>query len=349
MFEVAGPGSIAAPIANNWLSRPGLRDNSSVLLRLSRTLLVLASGCALVSCGGASDPALRTNLDPPVVRRTTAPVVPSPESPEPEEGEPAEVAASAEPEPGPLPAAVAATITAIAARRPERRDDAFIKVGDSATVSRSFLRCLSRDDSIQLAGRDDLLPILERFRAVRVGARDPFSRESIAAGVGWSVPRVLRGTPPPLVREVRAVNPRFALIMFGGNDVELGRLSRYESRMRALVERLANLGVVPVLSTIPPRNDEEEADREVPRYNAVIRAIAEERHLPLIDLHAALLELPNRGLASDGVHPSAPVRDGRAQGCDFTSTGLQFGQNVRNLMTLEMLGVLTEALAVSET
>ena len=239
---------------------------------------------------------------------------------------------------------VADMIIAIVERRPGRRADAFIKVGDSATVNRAFLRCLSDERTTELDGREELSSVLARFRSARIGRRDPFSRESLAAGVGWSVPRVLRGSPAPVVREVRQVNPRFALIMFGSNDIELGRLGRYESRMRALTERLISLGVVPVLSTIPPRNDEADADERVPDYNAVIRAIAEERHLPLIDLYGALMPLPNRGLASDGLHPSAPVRDGRAQGCDFTESGLQFGQNVRNLLTLEMLFALSAVL-----
>lgn len=239
---------------------------------------------------------------------------------------------------------VEAHVRLIAARVPRRNEDVFVKVGDSATVSRIYLQCLSRDEALRLDGRDELRPILERFRAASIPGGDPFTRESLAAGVGWSANRPLRGSPTPLAREVRTTNPRFALVMFGSNDVELGRVGRYEGRMEALVERLVAWGVVPVLSTIPQRNDDPEADQRVPRYNDAVRALAQARRLPLIDLNRALEPLPERGLASDGVHPSAPVVDGRARGCDFTEQGLQHGQNVRNLLTLRVLGRLAAVL-----
>jgi hypothetical protein len=247
-----------------------------------------------------------------------------------------------------LPPQVEAHVREVAARVPRRHDAVFIKVGDSATVNRAFMRCLSDDDELWLDGRDELRPTIERIRAARVPGGDSFARDSEAAAVGWSAHLVLRGAPSHLAEEVRATNPRFALVMFGSNDVELGRIARFGTRMTALVDRLLEWGVVPVLSTIPRRNDDPEADREVPRYNALIRALAEGRRVPLVDLERALRALPERGLASDGVHPSAPVVDGRARGCDFTARGLRFGQNVRNLLNLRMLAHLQGVLAREE-
>ena len=243
-----------------------------------------------------------------------------------------------------LSPAVIAHAREIASRR-TRREDVFIKVGDSATVNRAFMQCFSDDDEIALDGRDALRPLIDRVRATRVRGTDSFRRESRAAGVGWSVYRVLSGPSSALAEEVRAMSPRYALVMFGGNDVETGSLRRYESRMNELVDRLTRWGVVPILSTIPPRNDDPEADQQVPRFNAALRALAEERRLPLVDLHAAMLAQPDRGLASDGVHPSAPVRGGRAHGCDLTAEGLEHGQNVRNLLNLQMIAALRAALA----
>jgi len=117
----------------------------------------------------------------------------------------------------------------------------------------------------------------------------------------------------------------------------MGRLGRYTTRMETLVERLLDWGIVPVLSTIPRRNDDADADAQVPRYNGVIRDLAERRRLPLVDLEAALDALPRRGLASDGVHPSAPVVDGRAHGCDLSESGLEHGLNLRMLDHLRTL------------
>ncbi|HJL14721.1 MAG TPA: SGNH/GDSL hydrolase family protein [Sandaracinaceae bacterium LLY-WYZ-13_1] len=243
-----------------------------------------------------------------------------------------------------LSPAVVARVREVAARVGRRRPEVFVKVGDSATVNRAFMRCLTDDDELDLGAHEALRPMIERIREARVEGGDSFSRDSEAASVGWSAHLVLRGSPTPLATEVRAANPRFALVMFGSNDVELGRLSRFGTRMTAVVDRLLGWGVVPVLSTIPQRNDDAEADRQVPRYNAVIRALARARRVPLVDLNRALRGLPERGLASDGVHPSAPVVEGRARGCDFTASGLRFGQNLRNLLNLQMLARLQEVL-----
>ncbi|MFK7987697.1 MAG: SGNH/GDSL hydrolase family protein [Sandaracinaceae bacterium] len=239
---------------------------------------------------------------------------------------------------------VEARVREIASRR-ARSADVFIKVGDSATVSRTFMRCFAFDEGLALDGRDELRPTIEAVRSARVQGGTSFTRDSEAAGVGWSVSRVLRGSPTPIAEEVRALSPRFALVMFGGNDIELGRLGRYETRMATLVERLAGWGVVPVLSTIPRRNDDAEADAQVPRYNAVVRALAESQNLPLVEFAEGVDALPRHGLASDGVHPNSPVVDGRAQGCDFTAHGLEHGQNARNLLNLRMLQHLRELLA----
>jgi hypothetical protein len=45
-----------------------------------------------------------------------------------------------------------------------------------------------------------------------------------------------------------------------------------------------------------------------------------------------LVSLPNRGLSSDGVHPSV----GPAS-ADFTPANLQYGMTARNLTTLQAL------------
>ena len=176
------------------------------------------------------------------------------------------------------------------------------------------MRCLSNDEHLDLGGRDELRPVIDRVRGARVRGGDAFARESEAAGVGWNARRVLSGSPTPLATEIRTID-------------------------------LVRWGVVPVLSTIPGRNDDAEADAQVPAYNGAVRELARRHHLPLVDLHRALEPLPQRGLASDGVHPNSPVVDGRAHGCDFSGEGLAFGQNVRNLLNLRMVAHLTALLA----
>lgn len=232
----------------------------------------------------------------------------------------------------------------LAAEHPNLRDDVFMKVGDSATASRVFMHCFAHDDRLVLDGREDLRPTIEAVRAARVPGGTSFDRQSQAAAVGWRVTQLLRGTPSPVVSEMRELSPRFAVVLIGGNEASLRRVPRYERQMDELVGRILARGVMPILTTIPPRNDDPEEDEEVLAFNAVLHALADRRALPLVDLHAVMLTLPGRGLASDGIHPNAPVRDGRAHGCDFGPEGRQYGMNQRNLRTLEMIAALRAAL-----
>jgi len=280
---------------------------------------------------------------PPVEPEATPPPAAEP-APEPAP-EPVEWSVHDPDAPITLPPEVYATVRAAVRAHPRRNEDVFAKIGDSATASRLFMRCFAEDDELELAGRDELRPVIERIRAARVAGRTSFSRESEAAIVGRSVHQLMRGSPSPVTAEIRALSPRYALVMFGGNDIEIGRLDLYSTSMLALVDQLLANGTIPILSTIPARLDDAESNREVPRYQAVIRAVARARRVPLVDLHRAIDDLPNRGLASDGVHPNAPVVDGRAHACDFGETGMQHGMNVRNLLNLRVIAHLQEYLS----
>ena len=71
--------------------------------------------------------------------------------------------------------------------------------------------------------------------------------------------------------------------------------------------------------------------------NALIRALAASRHLPLIDYWAAMLPLPRHGIEEDGIHPSVFRSDGDAQAGVLSDAGLAYGYNMRNLTALLML------------
>ncbi|HEY5920234.1 MAG TPA: SGNH/GDSL hydrolase family protein, partial [Kofleriaceae bacterium] len=75
-------------------------------------------------------------------------------------------------------------------------------------------------------------------------------------------------------------------------------------------------------------------------FNRFIRAIAQGRGIPLVDLHRDMAPLPNRGLSSDGIHPSVSPNGA----CVLTSAGLAYGYNVRNLISVEALARVRAAL-----
>lgn len=216
------------------------------------------------------------------------------------------------------------------------RRDVFIKVGDSNTVNPAFLGCFARKD-VRLGAHAALAPTLDFFRSHIVdGRRTSFDRVTEAARVGWLAGAVLAGERAPLEREIAALRPAFAVVMLGTNDNRPGGIEPFTKNLAEVVDRALALGVVPLVSTIPPRTDSPAAAARVAELNAVVRSLAEERQVPLMDLHAALLPLRGRGLAADGVHLQVAGKDS-PHGCWFTRDALSRGMNVRNLVTLTAL------------
>ncbi len=197
---------------------------------------------------------------------------------------------------------------------------AVAKVGDSITVSNQFFHCFENSS-------DSVTPEIDQTIAHFGG----FDRTSLTAGVGWSSNMALSGSPSPLQREIAAINPSVAVVMYGTNDAEGGNLDAYGGNLLSIVDLLIERGVVPIVSTIPPR-DYNANDARVPFYNAMARAVAQARQVPLVDLHRELLPLPGYGLSGDGLHPR-----GAGGGCDFSANGMQAGYNVRNRVTIEAL------------
>lgn len=231
----------------------------------------------------------------------------------------------------PLTEDLAENLRAIASRS-GRTENVLSRVGDSITRSTSFLNCFA-GTRIDLAGRTELMATIDHFDAGGVGGVDPFSRVSLAATDGWSASAAL-APPAPIDAEIAAVHPGYASLMFGTNDVGFRSADAYAADMLTLADRLIAAGAIPVMSSIPPRDDSASADARVPLFNAIVRGIAQGRGVPFVDLHAALMPLVNHGLlTSDHVHPN--VFSGG--GCIFTTEGLGYGHNQRNLLVITAL------------
>lgn len=241
-----------------------------------------------------------------------------------------------------LESEVIARVRAISSVR-ERQENVFAKMGGSSIESRAFLHCFSVERNIDLAEYDSLRPAIEYFREGRAPRRSPFARVSLAARVGWSLRQGLAGRPSHALQEVRAINPRYALAFFGGNDVQGRNPRRFAERLEQLVESLVQRGVVPILGATTPRGDDPEMDEWARRYNRVSRGLAMAWQLPYVDFYTALNELPNHGLAGDGVHPNVMMDGARGRPCVFDEQGLRYGANQRNLRTLQTLDGLWRA------
>ncbi|MCB9612942.1 MAG: SGNH/GDSL hydrolase family protein [Sandaracinus sp.] len=229
--------------------------------------------------------------------------------------------------------------TALAARATMPRDeDVFMKVGDSITVSTAFLNCFA-GTNVDLDGRP-LDATLTHFRGGDAAGSSPFTRDSRAAVVGWSANAPLAGDPSPLDQEHAALDPRFAVVMYGTNDVGFRETEAFARDLWTITDTLLARGTIPLLSSIPPRDDSASADAKVPLYNLAVRALAQGRGVPFVDYHRELLPLANHGLAGDGVHPQVAG----AGGCVLTADALRQGYNVRNLLVLEQLDRARRAL-----
>jgi hypothetical protein len=241
----------------------------------------------------------------------------------------------------PLTPEVVARLAAVAAADPSRRDDVFAKIGDSNTVNRNFMSCFASAGASGAAA--PYADTVAHFAAGDAGGVTPFERESLAAVVGWSARSAIAGAPNPIAQELSAIQPRFATVMYGTNDIQSRKLFEYADHMVQIVDQLTGAGVIPIVTTIPPRDDSADADAWVPRYNAAARAIAQARQVPLVDLEAALRQLPDHGIGADGLHLTAA-----GGGCDFSQAGLASGHNTRNLLTISALGALREAILLGQ-
>ncbi len=231
----------------------------------------------------------------------------------------------------PISVDTSANIAAIAATA--RTEPVFAKIGDSITATASFLTGFG-GTGYDLGTHTDLAAAHDYFQAGNAAGTDPYARSSVAATGGWTTADALAGSPSPLDSELAAIQPRYGVVLFGTNDVRTGRtVDAFGADLWTLVDDAIAGGTIPILTTMPAMHGDPDSNARIPLFNRVVRAIAQGRSVPLIDLHLALSALPNEGISGDGIHPSVSP----SGACQLTAAGLQYGYNVRNLVTLEAL------------
>lgn len=234
------------------------------------------------------------------------------------------------------------------------RADVFSKIGDSITATMSFLAAPFGCPEYTLGGHTELQPVIDRFSSylfppgttdVWCGVSNSFSRVSLCAESGWTASSALEagvcaGPASRLQCELAAARPSVALIMYGTNDLVWDDTATYRAHMEQIVDQCVAAGVIPVLSTIPPRLDSAAYDATTVAYNAALADVARDRQVPLWNYRLALEgpEMVNRGMSADGIHPN--LYGECAPACDsgnFTAEGLRYGFNQRNFTALRVL------------
>jgi len=233
----------------------------------------------------------------------------------------------------------------LAGRALGNRSNVFAKIGDSITVEPYFLTPIGQGQ-IVLHDYTYLQPVIDYFSTERAYDANSFASRSLAADYGWSAWTALDinwadhslclAGEAPLRCEYRLVKPAIALIMFGTNDAVNSTPEVFRANLSTLVNVSIQMGVIPVLSTIPDRYLGDIPPERVFDYNAVIVDVAQTYNIPLWDYWSSLQGLPNHGIG-DSVHPSYPPN---ASTADFSAENLQYGYTVRNLGALFILDAL---------
>lgn len=225
------------------------------------------------------------------------------------------------------------------------RANVFVRVGDSITISPNFLAEIG-NGNIELGAYGALGSVVSFYRGGSARNGNSFLTTPIAAGAGWATDQLLTpgysfgeicGQETPIACELRVTKPAVALIMIGTNDSGSGDTDRFGANLRTIVETCINAGVIPVLSTIPPKTmSDDQAQRGI-LFNKVIRQTAQLYDVPLWDYYFSMEQLPAKGMSGDGLHPSVPPGGSPYR---FTTENLQYGYTLRNLQALQTLDAL---------
>jgi hypothetical protein len=264
----------------------------------------------------------------------------------------------------PMSQELAENIRAIVQNNPNRNPAVFMIVGDSISGDGgagsyymgncsfpygSHFSSYGWIDIKDLFCYPDLSDSLDFFMTGTLsGGTNSFTRNSIAAYPGRTASWATTGNPSPLQREINAINPQYALIMFGSNDIygidvnETWLIEEIVDDLLLIADSCADQGVVPILKSAPNKVGYSEQMFILSEY---IRLAAEERQYPFIDVLAATWPLPNHGQGSDGTH--FRYYDYNRM-CVFHTEALNYGINMHNLITLQMLDDLYRIVELNE-
>jgi hypothetical protein len=224
------------------------------------------------------------------------------------------------------------------------RANVFSKVGDSITAAPEFLTPIGRGQYNLDGYQNELGPVVQYFSQADAFQGNSFAHGSFAAGPGWKADTLFFplwrdpcGSEACITCEYSRVKPALALIMIGTNDSADVAPSDYTNNLKRLLDTTINMGILPVISTIPPKRLDPTNNARVDQWNQIIRSMAQQYQIPLWDYWTAMQKAPNQGLSPDGVHPSVPPDSATA---NFKPDHLAYGYNIRNLTALQVLNAI---------
>ena len=227
------------------------------------------------------------------------------------------------------------------------RTNAFIVIGDSTSANTPEWFALFHaipKGTFSLGSHNELQPALNfygpsnSFGADFQTAQSGFATDYVLDAM-WSNPSLCTSGDTPLECEIRRNRPAIAIVYIGIVDmVNYGNPALYRQNLDTILTTLINRGVIPVLTTFSIDEGHAVNAQHLNVYyqlNDIVRSLASQYELPLIEFQQAAKALPNNGCIEDGRHLYYNL-DGSMNLDEST----YLGQALRELMTLQMLDAL---------
>lgn len=133
-----------------------------------------------------------------------------------------------------------------------------------------------------------------------------------------------------LVPALDNLKPEVILCEYGTNDVNDGNIGSFGTVYRRYIDTVLSRGVIPIVSTVPPRGDNREL--VTIQINDTIKSIAVEKKIVLVDFYQAFMDhtgnnpFTDQWMDAERIHPSG--------GCALTEmTQPQCGYAIRNAVS----------------
>jgi hypothetical protein len=210
----------------------------------------------------------------------------------------------------------------------------FSKLGDSTSLNPNFMGRFDDPESVNLGEYAYLQPTIDRFKGhflrYGVSARNGLHSWSVFDPL-WADKDWCEANEDVLNCEFRLNNPSIIFVRLGANDA--GAPSGYRYNMKQVVQTSIANGVIPILVTKADRFEGEDNIN-----NDILRELAIEFNVPLLEFDIVAETLPNRGLLPNDVHMVELVGPH-----DFTLPEMmQSGHAVHDLIALMMLDELRQ-------
>lgn len=223
----------------------------------------------------------------------------------------------------------------------------FIQIGDSNSASQAYLGLIGQG-SYTLGSYGYLQPTIEFFRG---GENNSFTLKPQTAQSGnltttiidpiFADPRYCAGVAP-LDCEINRTNPSIAIIYLGAADRQTIDHGTYYNALQTIVDRLVANNVLPILTLMPTKPHPQRPELKGMEFNMIMLDIARQYDIPVINMWAAVRDLPENGMENDLLHFTYNFTDF----LNFAGEEQQWGYTRWNLEVLRTLYELRRAAGV---